>query len=167
MNKNDLRYIKTEKLINDTYMALLREKKGKLSVTALCTAAMINKTTFYKHYESIEALHKNICETFVEKTVLNCPGIEKAHCDPEAGVHELVATLLSEEATLSLLFHGNLAYLINLIEDVLLKFYLQNVNSPEKEAAICFAIGGAARVLIHSQSEERIAMIIEFIKKVL
>ena len=173
MNKNDLRYLKTEKGIHDAYLALLAEKQaGGVTVAALCRSAMINKTTFYKHYETLDALHTSVCKAFVEETVTTCPGIAKAYCDPAEGVHELVKTLQEKSGTLMLLFAGDLPYLINLIEECLLRIYLKDVTSPEKEAAICFAIGGAARVLLSSEpapsnGEERVEMIIDLIKKVL
>ena len=173
MNKNDLRYLKTEKGIHEAYLALLAEKQtDSITVAALCRKAMINKTTFYNHYETMDALHTSVCTAFVEETVTTCPGIAKAYCDPEEGVHELVKTLTAKADVLSLLFAGDLPYLINLIEDCLLRIYLQNVDSPAKAAAICFAIGGAARVLLSSQSvtcdnAEKMKLIIDLIKKVL
>lgn len=60
--KTDLRYIKTEKLIEETYLTLRRRLRRPVKVRELCENAMINKTTFYAHYETMDALHACICE---------------------------------------------------------------------------------------------------------
>ena len=46
MRKNDLRYIKTEKIIKDTYLNLKKKYHSEIKVSELCKVAMINKSTF-------------------------------------------------------------------------------------------------------------------------
>ena len=61
MNKNDLRFIKTEKLIKDAFIDLLDESGVKgVSVRALCEKALISRNTFYMHYETISNLVESI-----------------------------------------------------------------------------------------------------------
>ena len=62
MNKNDLRFQKTEMLIKKTYLTLKKRGSSVVKVKDLCEKAMINKTTFYAHYETIDHLHKQVCE---------------------------------------------------------------------------------------------------------
>lgn len=51
---NDLRYIKTERLIRKAFYELLKEKDIKrITVRELVERAEINKTTFYSHYETL------------------------------------------------------------------------------------------------------------------
>jgi AcrR family transcriptional regulator len=52
-NKNDLRFVKTERLIRSTYLALRRKARQPVKVRELCEAALINKSTFYAHYETM------------------------------------------------------------------------------------------------------------------
>ena len=50
--KNDLRVIKTRKLIYQTLLDLMKEKTfEEIKVSDICSKAMINRSTFYAHYE--------------------------------------------------------------------------------------------------------------------
>lgn len=51
MNKNDLRYKKTEKLIVDSFLSCVDEFGFENTfVSTICDKAMINRKTFYLHY---------------------------------------------------------------------------------------------------------------------
>ena len=55
--KQDLRYIKTEKAIQKAFHELLQEKTlQKITVKEIAERAEINKTTFYAHYETLPDL---------------------------------------------------------------------------------------------------------------
>ena len=57
MNIHDVRARYTRKVIREEFLKLLNTKPvAKISVTELCNACSINRTTFYKHYEDIYAL---------------------------------------------------------------------------------------------------------------
>lgn len=50
--KDDLRVIKTRKLIYQTLLELMKEKTfEEIKVSDICSKAMINRSTFYAHYE--------------------------------------------------------------------------------------------------------------------
>ena len=50
-NKNDLRIIRTYKLLTEAFMQLMSEKHFEnITVNELCDRAMIRRTTFYKHF---------------------------------------------------------------------------------------------------------------------
>lgn len=51
MNKNDLRYLKTEKIIRESFLRVI-DKKGfdKATIMDICEDAMISRNTFYVHY---------------------------------------------------------------------------------------------------------------------
>ena len=57
----DIRVIKSKKAINDAFL-LLRAKKElkKITVKELCEKAMVNKSTFYSHYNDIFDLEDKI-----------------------------------------------------------------------------------------------------------
>ena len=51
MTKNDLRVIKTKKLLFTTLTNLLKEESfEKIKVSDICDKALINRSTFYAHY---------------------------------------------------------------------------------------------------------------------
>lgn len=58
--QDDLRYRKTERLIQQTFRELLKEKDYfQISIQELASRAEINRNTFYLHYPSMDALlHK-------------------------------------------------------------------------------------------------------------
>lgn len=55
--QNDLRYIKTENLIKGTFCDMLREMDySQITIRELTNRAMINRKTFYLHYNSLDEL---------------------------------------------------------------------------------------------------------------
>lgn len=70
MNKNDLRYQKTEKNIINTFLSLVDEIGfEKTSVSAICERAMINRKTFYLHYldkyDLLDHIYQKLKETLM------------------------------------------------------------------------------------------------------
>ena len=64
---NNRRSLATEECLNNTLMALLKDKElADISVTELCEAAGIDRSTFYAHYEDVFALG-NACAADIEK----------------------------------------------------------------------------------------------------
>lgn len=52
-NKEDLRSVRTRKLLSTALFELLRVQPiDKISVNEICDKAMVHRTTFYKHFES-------------------------------------------------------------------------------------------------------------------
>lgn len=50
--KEDLRVIRTRKLLSSTLLEMMEEESiEKISVIDLCTKAMVNRATFYAHFE--------------------------------------------------------------------------------------------------------------------
>lgn len=166
-NKNDLRFIKTEKLIRDTYLALKLKGHAPVKVNKLCETALINKTTFYTHYDTIEALHECVCKDAIETMLDETPNIDLAFTDTRLFVNSLVQTLQSHHTFLVNLFDGSQEQQINLIENSLLKHHLKQGDTNDKEMETIFAIGGSARLLVTEQSPERIEKVIQLIQKVM
>lgn len=75
--KDDLRVIKTRKLIYQTLLELMREKTfEEIKVSDICSKAMINRSTFYAHYEDKYELLvdflSNLKEEFAHELNENC-----------------------------------------------------------------------------------------------
>ncbi|MCX2455088.1 TetR/AcrR family transcriptional regulator [Lacticaseibacillus nasuensis] len=61
MNKNDLRYVKTEANLKQAFLALLAtEDCSGITVSQLCQQAQCARNTFYQHYDSLEALRTGV-----------------------------------------------------------------------------------------------------------
>jgi len=64
------RVIETKSLLEKGLLRLLEHRSiSKVSITALCEEAGVNRTTFYKYYESVEQLYDTIMERHHEKLV--------------------------------------------------------------------------------------------------
>ena len=61
--KKDLRIIKTQKLLKDSLLELLKNNSLKdISVTEICEHALVNRVTFYDHFNNKEELLNSIIE---------------------------------------------------------------------------------------------------------
>lgn len=70
-NKIDLRIIKTKKVLSEALLTLMKEKNfDNIKISDICDVALINRSTFYAHYEDkydllialIENMKKNILD---------------------------------------------------------------------------------------------------------
>jgi Transcriptional regulator len=65
-NKEDLRIIRTKKLIMTAFVELLREKTfEKITIREISERAMINRATFYAHFENKQDLYENLMTYFL------------------------------------------------------------------------------------------------------
>lgn len=68
--KSDLRVIKTRKIIFQTLLELMKEKTfEEIKVSDICSKAMINRSTFYAHYEDKYKLLLDFLNTLKEEFV--------------------------------------------------------------------------------------------------
>lgn len=72
MGKTDLRVIKTEKILNETLLEILKEKSfEEVKVSDICDKALINRSTFYSHftdkYDLLNSLIKNMKNNLIEE----------------------------------------------------------------------------------------------------
>lgn len=66
MSKTDLRIIKTKNAIKTAFIELINEKGyANITVTDIAAKAMINRKTFYTHYETKEALYDSIANELI------------------------------------------------------------------------------------------------------
>jgi len=84
MHDTDRRVVYTKKILRSSLMKLLEEKPiSRISVTELCTAAGINRGTFYSHYRQPEDVLRQIEDDLVDdiEKVLGTENDMKAiHC---------------------------------------------------------------------------------------
>ena len=167
MNKNDLRFQKTELLIKTTYFNLKKRGSTLVKVKDLCDNAMINKTTFYAHYETIEHLHKAVCKDFVTKILSENPYIDKIQSETRSFIYSILGSFVDKISTIEKLYGDDLHTLVNDIENVLMENFIQNSVDEDFELSIRFCIGGAFRLLAMEKNPVRIQKTIELIESVL
>ncbi len=167
MNKNDLRFQKTELLIKNTYFALKKRGSTMVKVKDLCDNAMINKTTFYAHYETIEHLHKAVCEDFVVGILSKTLNIEKIQSEIRTFVYSILNAFVEEISTVEKLYGDDMHALVNDIETILMERFLPSTVDEDYELSIRFCIGGAFRLLAREKDLLRIQKTVELIERVL
>ena len=166
VNKNDLRYVKTEALIRSTYLNCCREGKKNVTVTALCKIAQINKSTFYVHYENMEQLHRDVCRETIRELLKDREERNCLFTDPEAFVHSIGSLFRTQIPNLKYLF-PTWKDTVDPIEEVLLEHYISPETPESRESTIRFCMGGTLRLLSHSPTRQSRERAIELVKKTL
>ena len=87
----DLRIQKTEKAIKNVFLELrARKPLEKITVKELCELALINKSTFYSHYEDIYALSEAMEQETVASIIGSIDHLKDYTTDnPDAFTREL------------------------------------------------------------------------------
>ena len=155
----DLRIVKTKNAIRAAFLEL-RSKQAleKIKVKRLCELAVINKTTFYKHYQDIYALSEEI-ENETILSILNSFEYMKAlFSDPEGFIKGLYQAFMSHEGLILTLFSGRMNILIDKVERQLIVHYPHISGLPEKEIMLSFLLWGTAHVLSESKYEETVLL---------
>ena len=167
MNKNDLRFQKTELAIRNAYISLKKRNKSAVKVVDLCDAAMINKTTFYAHYETIEHLHKTICNEFVSEVLMTSRGLEIFSVDLKAAMYSILEQFTKRMSYIKMLYGENFYEFVNDFERLFLKAVLENNNNEDYELAVRFCIGGAFRLFLTEKDPVRLEKTFALVESIL
>ena len=167
MNKNDLRFQKTELLIKKTYWDLKKHGSTVVKVKDLCDTAMINKTTFYAHYETIEHLHKAVCKEFAASILAANPYIDKIQSEIRVFIYSILNSFIEKMPTIEKLYGDDVNALVNDVESVLMEQFLQYSVNEDYVLSIRFCIGGAFRLLACEHDPNSIKKTVELIERVL
>lgn len=142
MNQNDLRVKKTRKNIEVSFLSLLGKKDfSKITVQDILDAALINRSTFYKHYSDKYQLAEVLCSEVFD--ILKKGVRERFNCDqPEDALMVIkpLYQILSEkrEAVLALLtIRTDTIHLYDDMSEFLRKsFYERKISSNKKSGEI-------------------------------
>ena len=155
----DLRIVKTRKSIREAFLTLRSNNAlEKIKVTKLCELALVNKTTFYKHYQDIYALSEEIENETIVSIMDSFEHINSLFTDPEGFMKGLYYAFKSHEELILLLFSGRMDILINKVERQLIIHYPWISGMPEKEIALTFLLWGGSHVLMESRYEETVLL---------
>lgn len=74
MNQLDMRFVRSKTSIREAFFALMGEiGYYNITVKAISERANINRKTFYNHYESIDALYKDVLQTQIDALLKDIP----------------------------------------------------------------------------------------------
>lgn len=137
-SKTDLRVLRTRKLIMDSFIELSGKKEFKdITVKDITTEAMINRATFYYHFQDIyDLLEKVLSEVLLVD--LNCSNYEKGELN-EASIIQIFTAITNFQKSLSFRCHRGYEDTISRIirehlEIVFYKLLLKQNNSKEDVA---------------------------------
>lgn len=161
----DLRIIKTKKNIRDAFLELRKTHSlDEIKVNVLCEKAMVNKTTFYNHYQDIyelsEELEKEVLDSFFE----NFKDIDMLLTEANRFINGMHAVLESENDMLRIVFKDKMDELIERIEKKLRNYYAK-----EDQMLISFLIGGSVHLMMKSKNknEDVELFLVEVIRKIM
>lgn len=161
----DLRVLKTKKNIRDAFLELRRKQSiDEIKVNALCEKAMINKTTFYNHYQDIYELAKELESEVLDSFFNNFSDIDMMLTDANRFINGMHAALEAENDMLRILFMDKLDELVARIEKRIRNYYVQ-----EDQMLISFLIGGSIHLMMKSKNdnEEVERFLVEVITKIM
>lgn len=155
----DLRIVKTRKNIREAFLELRSEiPLEKIKVTRLCELALINKTTFYKHYQDVYALSEEVENETILSIMDSFDDLNSLFTNPEQFIKGFYYTFKSHEDIIMTLFSGRMDILINKVERQLIVHYTRISSVPEKEIMLSFLLWGASHVLMESKYEETVLL---------
>lgn len=163
----DLRIQKTIKNIHAAFLTLAGQKPiARITVKDICEQALINKSTFYAHYENIETLVEVIEDEFVAKLTGDIDYAYLFFTDPERFQLKLMQTFWSLPEARVLLadeHSGNLLRII--LESLRRAIYKERPEIktiPNIDMALTYIISGMSGVITmhrHEPAELRAAQI--------
>ena len=145
----DLRVIKTKKNIRDTFIELRKKHPlDEIKVNMLCEKAMINKTTFYNHYQDIYALSEELETIAVDEFLNNFANVDMMLTDVNCFIEGMHVALKADDGMMRVLFDGKLDELIERIEMKIRKYYAK-----ENQMLVSFLMGGTIHLIMKSKSK--------------
>lgn len=122
----DLRAQRTRRSIINAFIELRAARPlEKITVKELSEKALINKATFYQHFNDIYELSETLEEEAIESVFQNIPHVNSLMENPAEGCRELFSALSSQGALVNILFSGSRQPL------------LVSMLEPKIQAAIC------------------------------
>ena len=161
----DLRIQKTLTAIKRAY---IEEKKrnrtvNEIKVTDICRRAMINKTTFYKHYCDIMDFEDKFETETVAEILNECEHKFKIFDNTELFVKELNDIFIKKKEIINLVFDSRMHVFFKKLEKLLIEFYIEQNRSEEEILLLKFCIGGAINVLAKEFNTNSLKVVIKFI----
>lgn len=144
----DLRVVKTKKNIRDAFLELRKKYSlDEIKVNALCEKAMVNKTTFYNHYQDIYELSDELEAEVLDDFFTNFKDIDMMLTDTERCINGMHVALERNNDMLRIVFKDNLDELTARIEKKIRNYYAK-----EDQMLISFLIGGSIHLMMKSKN---------------
>ena len=160
----DLRVMKTKKNIREAFLELRKKHSlDEIKVNALCEKAMVNKTTFYNHYQDIYELSEELETEVLDDFFANFKDIDLMLTDANRFISGMHTALEAQNDMLRILFMDKLDELVARIEKRIRNYYAK-----EDQMLVSFLIGGSIHLMMKSKNdnEEVEKFLVEVIRKI-
>ncbi|HJA11488.1 MAG TPA: TetR/AcrR family transcriptional regulator [Candidatus Mediterraneibacter merdipullorum] len=153
----DLRIQKTEQAIKNAFIRLRSGKPlEKITVKELCALAVINKSTFYDHYQDIYALSEAM-EKETVASIIESIGHLKEYTPDKSDIYtrELCLAFMSQSSLIKILFSGReqsrLGCLLDsAIKEMLFRKYPGFQDDMSRQVLISYCIQGAYHAYLNN-----------------
>ncbi len=169
----DKRTFKTQLAIKSAFLTLAAEQGSggiyKVHVNDLCRKAIINKSTFYRHYEDIPRLIETMRAELADDIFQSVTRRDTLFSAPDEFLEAIRCAAREKEREIMILFPAeSLWSLLERLNYKLIEYYNDRSASLEVSAKISFMLGGASYVAIqhrHDDPKEINRIVAEMIHK--
>lgn len=154
----DIRIIKTKSSIKSAYITLLEKMPlEKISIRELCDTARINKTTFYKYYDNLQALSDALEKEAVADILTPYCSEHDFLDNPEEFLKNFP---LTDDMTddIYCLFRNRPNAFFDTIKEYLIGRYVRNNMTAEQKISLYFAICGIPASFIYLEDNSNISL---------
>lgn len=152
----DLRIVKTRKNIRDAFLQMRRNTPlEKVKVRDLCRIALINKSTFYNHYEDVFALSAELEDEVLTRCIEDFTYKDCLFSDPQKFLENVPQTLEQQGELISILFSDRKDVLYVKLRRKIRDYYRKPDMTPQEDVALTFLIGGMMYAMQELTSEKK------------
>lgn len=152
----DLRIVKTKKNIRDAFLQMRKSTPlEKIKVRDLCRIALINKSTFYNHYEDVFALSAEIEDEVLTKCIEDFTYKDCLLSEPRKFLENVPQTLELQGNLISILFSGRNDVLYVKLRRKIRDYYSKPDMTPQEDVALTFLIGGMMYAMQELSGEKK------------
>lgn len=141
VKKTDLRVIKTKNLIYNTLIELMKDKTfEEIKVSDICNKALINRSTFYSHYEDKYDLLVDFINSLKDEFVTEL-NKNNSNLDTKEYYIELIKIFLNhieerKEMYTSIMINNRNSIMMDILLDVVNNDLLKKMSSDEFKSSI-------------------------------
>ena len=160
MNKEDLRIVKTRNALKDAIVTLMKDKQfEEIKISDICNTALVNRSTFYAHYEDKYELLVDIINS-LKINLLDDLDKNKKILNTKEYYIELIKLILNhindkKDIYTKVLINNHNSILMDILEDAVMKDINKRIKKKQIKTGdipanifIKYYLGGVANVCI-------------------
>lgn len=165
----DLRIERTRRSIINAFIELRAKKPlEKITVKELSEIALINKATFYSHYNDIYDLSEQLEKDAVDMVLKDIPHPDSLITNPKQGTAELSFALMSQSKLFDTLFSDSRASILASrleqgLKDKIYTLYPEYKNNLEWDILLTVLIQGCFHAFVSHSNDTDINKLIDII----